>query len=123
MVQRGALAIRLPAVVPPHLISALVRGQSRGAPLRFARLAALPITVPARRRRLDDVRFTGIDIGRVAAPQPSHAAVVPAPPVLADLTRLAAGQAAWRHPPMARQDRALHRLEKTNGAPDAIARL
>src|SRR5262249_29549336 len=79
------------------------------------------IPVAAGRGRLNHDRFAGVDDGCVAALQPFHAAVLPAHGILADLTRLDAGQAERAHGVAPRENRAFHFFEEADGAADAVA--
>src|SRR5215471_5469174 len=81
------------------------------------------VSVAACGRRLDNDGFVGIDDGGIAALEPFHVSVFAPGPILADLTGLAAGQAERAHPAVAGENGAIHLLEKTNGAADAVARL
>src|SRR6266516_6712023 len=83
--------------------------------------SSLGLAISARGRRLDDDRLAGIDDGGVAARKLLHATVVAPHGVLADLTGFAPGQAERTHATVARQNRAIHLLQETNGAAHAVA--
>src|SRR5262245_39179977 len=77
--------------------------------------------VPAGGRRLDDDGFARLDHSGVAGLQLFAAAILPAHGIFANLSGCAARQTEWRHAAVARQDGAVHRLEETDGAADAVA--
>src|SRR5262249_34657051 len=98
-------------VAAPSVVSA-----RRPSPASALRLAIAP-----RGRRLDDDRLAGIDLSGVGARKPLNAAVVASHGVLADLAGFASGQAERTHPAVARQNRAIHLLQKTDRAAHAVA--
>src|SRR6516225_1005842 len=85
------------------------------------RRLALRLSISARGRRLNDDRLAGVDDGGVAARKLLHAAVVAPHRVLADLAGFASRQAERTHAAVARQDRAIHLFQETDGAAHAVA--
>src|SRR5712691_9844520 len=100
---------------PPNSSASAAAG-ARASPCR----PRLRIAISAGGRRLDDDGLIGVDHRRVGALQTLHLSVLAPHPVLADLTRLAAGKAERPHPAVPGQDRALHLLQKSDRAADAI---
>src|SRR4029079_10517734 len=84
-------------------------------------LTLLWLPISARRRRLDDDRFAGVDHGGVRAFQPLHRAVVAANPVLADLAILATGHAERFDAAVPGQDGVFHFFQEPHGAAEAVA--
>src|SRR5262249_42690209 len=105
--------------VPDRLAALAVRDDTRCLSRSLLPFPWIPIA--AGRGRLNHDRFAGVDDGGVAALQPFHAAVLPAHGILADLTRLAAGQAERAHAAASRENRAFHFFEEADGAADAVA--
>src|SRR5215471_7438524 len=89
--------------------------------LASALLGRLPVAAGG--RRLDGDGIARLHRGGVAALQPLAPAVLAAHPILADLPGVATGEPEGAHPAVARQDRALHRLQKADGPGNAVARI
>src|SRR5262249_29522914 len=79
------------------------------------------LSVAARGRCLDDHRLAGVDHRRVGAFQLLDRAVLATHGVFADLAGFAAGEPERAHAAVAGQNRAVHLLEETDGAADAVA--
>src|SRR3977135_2757291 len=79
------------------------------------------IAVTARRRSLDEDRLAGLDRGGVAGLQLLPPAGLSPHRTFAARPRPPAGRPERAPPPVARQDRAFHRLQEPDGAADAVA--
>src|SRR5262245_17137972 len=85
--------------------------------------SAVRLAISSRRRRADDDRLAGIDDGRVGTLQRLQLAVLAPHRVLADLACLPAGETERAHAAVARQDGAIHLLQETDGAANAVPRV